>query len=82
MPDNSTELQWAAFQGELNKVRSLIEAGADPNSAGDCGTGTLLNFHPQVTAYLLANGRLLIHRPTKTERRYWRGCVTSTKSTA
>ena len=56
MPDNSTELQWAAFQGELNKVRSLIEAGADPNSAGDCGTGTLLNFHPQVTAYLLANG--------------------------
>ena len=56
MPNNPTELQWAAFQGELNKVRSLIEAGADPNSAGDCGTGTLLNFHPQVTAYLLANG--------------------------
>lgn len=56
MPDNSSELQWAAFQGELEKVRSLIEAGVDPNSAGDCGTGSLLNFHPEVTAYLLANG--------------------------
>lgn len=56
MTNNSTELRWAAFEGDRAKVRELIEAGADPNSTGDCGSGTLLNFHPEVTAYLLANG--------------------------
>jgi len=56
MTRNSTELRWAAFQGDLSKVRELIEAGADPDSTGDCGSGTLLTFHPEVTAFLLANG--------------------------
>ena len=56
MPANSTELKWAAFEGDLEKTRSLIESGADPNSAGECGSGTLLTFHPSVIAYLLENG--------------------------
>ena len=56
MTTNSPELHSAAFEGDLAKVRELIEAGANPNSTGDCGSGTLLNFHPKVTSYLLANG--------------------------
>lgn len=56
MPANSTELKWAAFAGDLDKTRSLIESGADPNSTGDCGSGTLLTFHPSIIAYLLQNG--------------------------
>ena len=55
---NSTDLKWAAFEGDLDKVRSLIESGFDPNSAGECGSGTLLNFHPSVTDFLLANGAI------------------------
>ena len=53
---DSNDLKWAAFEGDLEKVRSLIESGADPNSTGDCGSGTLLNFHPAVTGFLLASG--------------------------
>lgn len=56
MSSNSTDLKWAAFEGDLEKVRSLIESGANPNSADESGSGTLLNFHPSVTAFLLANG--------------------------
>ena len=40
MNKNSPELRWAAFEGDLTKVRELIEAGADPNSYGDGGSGT------------------------------------------
>ena len=54
--DNSADLRRAAFDGNLEKVRILIESNADPNSTGECGSGTLLNFHPEVTAYLLAHG--------------------------
>ena len=56
MKNNSTELKWAAFQGDLDKVRSLIESGADPDSKGECGSGTLLTFHPPVISFLLENG--------------------------
>ncbi len=56
MKRNSVDLRWAAFEGDLEKVRSLIESGADPNSAGECGSGTLLSFHPPVIAFLLENG--------------------------
>lgn len=56
MTVNSIDLKQAAFEGDLDKVRELIEAGADPNSADESGSGTLLNFHPAVTAFLLANG--------------------------
>ena len=50
------DLVWAAHAGELDKVKQLIEAGADPNSREAGGMGALLNFHPQVTKYLLEQG--------------------------
>ncbi|MEQ8838295.1 MAG: ankyrin repeat domain-containing protein [Lacipirellulaceae bacterium] len=56
MPTNSLELKHAAFAGELDVVRALIESGANPNSVDEYGSGTLLNFHPEVTAFLLASG--------------------------
>ena len=55
MAVNSIDLKYAAA-GDLAKVRSLIESGADPNSADESGSGTLLGFHPAVTACLLENG--------------------------
>ena len=56
MTNHSTELKWAAFDGDLDRVRSLLESGADPDSAGECGSGTLLTFHPPVISFLLENG--------------------------
>ncbi|MCA9032023.1 MAG: ankyrin repeat domain-containing protein [Planctomycetaceae bacterium] len=50
------ELVQAAGAGDLATVRRLIEAGADPNSVDRHGMGTLLNFHPEVTRYLLEHG--------------------------
>lgn len=50
------DLVWAAHAGDLDKVKQLIEAGADPNSREAGGMGVLLNFHPQVTKYLLEQG--------------------------
>ncbi len=50
------ELVQAALAGDLNKVRTLIENGADPNSVDQHGMGPLLNFHPPVTRYLLEHG--------------------------
>ncbi|MCA8991810.1 MAG: ankyrin repeat domain-containing protein [Planctomycetaceae bacterium] len=50
------ELVEAAGAGDLATVRRLIEAGADPNSVDRHGMGTLLNFHPEVTRYLLEHG--------------------------
>lgn len=37
-------------------MRSLVESGADVNATDQYGAGTLLNFHPHVTAYLLSQG--------------------------
>ncbi len=56
MASTSLDLKWAAFEGDLDQVRSLIESGADPNAADENGSGTLLNFHPSVIAFLLENG--------------------------
>ncbi len=50
------ELWWAAHSGDLEKVMEMIEAGADPNAYEENGSGTLLNFHPEVTNYLLSKG--------------------------
>lgn len=50
------ELVRAANAGELETVRRLIEAGADPNSVDGHGMGPLLTFHPEVTRYLLEHG--------------------------
>jgi ankyrin repeat protein len=52
----SRDLRRAVWAGDLDAVRSLVEAGADVNAADEHGSGTLLNFHPGVTAYLLSRG--------------------------
>jgi ankyrin repeat protein len=51
-----TSLQHACFSGDLDEVRRLLDAGADPNSTDEHGSGTLLNFHPAVVEYLLSRG--------------------------
>jgi palmitoyltransferase len=50
------ELVRAANAGDLETVKRLIEDGADPNSVDQHGMGPLLNFHPEVTRYLLEHG--------------------------
>ncbi|MCA9155137.1 MAG: ankyrin repeat domain-containing protein [Planctomycetales bacterium] len=55
LPLNS-ELVRAANSGDLETVKRLIQAGADPNSVDEHGMGTLLTFHPEVTRYLLERG--------------------------
>ena len=50
------EFWWAAHQGKLDEVKEMIEAGADPNAYEENGMGTLLNFHPEVTKYLIEQG--------------------------
>ena len=55
-PARNDELWNASHAGDLEKVKQLIESGADPNSVDSNGSGTLLNFHPEVTRYLLQNG--------------------------
>ena len=55
MPRND-ELVRAANQGDLEKVKQLIEAGGDPNNVDENGMGALLTFHPEVTKYLLEKG--------------------------
>lgn len=55
-PPQDDELVRAANAGELETVRRLIEAGADPNCVDGHGMGPLLTFHPEVTRYLLEQG--------------------------
>ena len=52
----SPELLEAVSVGDLARVRLLVESGADVNAADEHGSGTLLNFHPGITAYLLSKG--------------------------
>lgn len=56
MSSTSLDLKRAAFNGDLDTVRSLVESGADVNATDEHGSGTLLTFHPNVTAYLLSKG--------------------------
>ena len=56
MTTASHELKRASFDGDLEKVRSLVESGVDVNSCDEHGSGTLLTFHPEIAAYLLAHG--------------------------
>src|SRR4026209_528954 len=46
----------AVWAGDVRLVRSLVEAGADVNATDEHGSGTLLNFDPEITAYLLSRG--------------------------
>ena len=55
MPRND-ELVRAAGAGDLERLKRLIEGGADPNSVDEHGMGPLLTFHPEVTRYLLEHG--------------------------
>jgi ankyrin repeat protein len=56
MSNPSLELKRAAEEGHLERVRSLVAAGADVNATDEHGSGTLLTFQPEVMAYLLAQG--------------------------
>ena len=56
MLSKSLELLEALGVGDFDRVRSLVEAGADVNATDEHGAGTLLNFHPGITAYLLSKG--------------------------
>ena len=56
MCNNSAELVRASQQGDLAKVRKLIEVGVDVNSTDEHGMGPLLTFTPSVVEYLLSMG--------------------------
>lgn len=56
MDATALNLKNACENGDLAEVERLLDAGADPNSADDHGSGTLLCFHPDVIACLLSRG--------------------------
>ncbi len=56
MDPTSLKLKHACFAGDLDDVRRLLDAGADPNSTDEHGSGTLLTFHPAVIECLLSRG--------------------------
>jgi ankyrin repeat protein len=56
MTPPSDDLMRAVWAGDIELMRSLVESGADVNAADEHGSGTLLNFHPGLTAYLLSQG--------------------------
>ena len=56
MSSLSLNLKRASFDGDLDVVRELLDAGADPNATDEHGSGTLLTFHPDVVQCLLSHG--------------------------
>jgi cytohesin len=56
MDTPSLKLKHACFEGNLNEVQRLIEAGADVNGTDPYGSGTLLTFHLEIIEYLLSQG--------------------------
>ncbi len=40
-PDGSTPLQWAVYEGDVDQVRALIQAGADVNAANHFGANAM-----------------------------------------
>lgn len=59
-PSGTTPLHVAAFRGDRNAVRVLLDAGADPNAAGEGGCTplheALKHPHLQVARMLVAAG--------------------------
>lgn len=56
MDSMSLELKQASVAGDLTELQRLLDAGADPNSTDEHGSGTLLSFHPSIITYLLSHG--------------------------
>lgn len=56
MTSPPTGLFHATSIGDIDTVRSLIDAGADINAPDASGAGTLLSFHPPMVDYLLSKG--------------------------
>src|SRR5882757_6455486 len=56
MESTALKLKQACSAGDLGEVRRLLDAGADPNSTDEYGSGTLLTFHPAIIEYLLSRG--------------------------
>lgn len=56
MSASTPELITASHEGDLDRVRQLVEAGTDVNGVGQHGMGPLLTFHPEVIAFLLEHG--------------------------
>lgn len=56
MTPPSKDMMRAARAGDIETVRFLVESGADVNAIDEYGSGTLLNFDPGITAYLLSKG--------------------------
>jgi cytohesin len=52
----SEDLLRAVWASDLEQVRSLVESGVGVNATDEHGSGTLLNFDPGITAYLLSKG--------------------------
>ena len=62
-PTGTTPLHIAAIRGDTGVVRTLLEAGADPNAAGEHGTtplhAALEHKHLQVARMLIVAGSTL-----------------------
>lgn len=56
MQSTALKLKQACFAGDLDEVRRLLDAGADPNATDENGSGTLLTFYPAMIEYLLSRG--------------------------
>ena len=56
MPPNSPDLVQASHDGDLTKVRALLQSGVEVNSQNEHGMGALLTFVPSMTEYLLSEG--------------------------
>ncbi len=56
MDPTSLKLKAACCAGDLDEVRRLLDAGADPNATDEHGSGTLLAFQPAIIEFLLSRG--------------------------